>query len=346
MYTSLGIISEFFIKTTNRVILNKKDKNIFCARPFYELSMLHDGNVQPCCLLDDYKIGHVKNSTILDLWNNDRMVTLREEFLSGDINICSENIKNKKCHKYYENFEKDIVKMAIQKRPPQKLDLRLNGKCNIECIMCEVWKGPNGVYDHSSFWTEGPKEIFPFLKHIDLLGGEPFVQKDTFRLIDEVSKVNNDCKWAITTNGNWNLTQKIKDYLNKVIIDTITISVDSVFPDTYLRIRKKGDYSQILRNIDDLIQYRDSSPGFILKLDFCVQKMNYLEVFSFIDFCKKKNIEHSFIFLLDPDVFSVLNIEEPKLRDYLNSLESIYKETQDEQLLKIITPVKNKINEL
>ena len=319
--------------------MSKEKKVTFCARPFYELSMMHDGSVQPCCLLDDYPIGNIQESSMEELWNNEKMVSLRNEFLSGNISTCAEKIKNKQCHKYYEVFEKEITKTAIQDLPPKKLDLRLNGQCNIECIMCTVWQGPNGVYDKSSFWTEGPEKIFPFLRHIDLLGGEPFVQRDTFRLIDEVSKVNKDCLWSVTTNGNWSFTKKIEDYLCSIRLDTITISVDSIFPDTYLRIRKKGNYSQLMKNINDLIQFRDKSDGFRLKLDFCVQSLNYNEVFSFIDFCKKKNVDYSFIFLFYPRAFCILEEPKEKLEYFLSKLNALYESTEDKQLKQITIPI-------
>ncbi|OUR93609.1 hypothetical protein A9Q84_19260 [Halobacteriovorax marinus] len=319
--------------------MSEENKKPFCARPFYELSMMHDGSVQPCCLLDDYPIGNIKDSSMEELWNCEKIMALREEFISGNISTCAKKIKNKQCHKYYEVFEKDIVKEVVQELPPQKLDLRLNGKCNIECIMCTVWRGPNGVYDQSTFWSEGPEKVFPFLKHIDLLGGEPFVQRDTFKLIDEVTKTNKDCFWSITTNGNWSFTKKIKDSLNLIKLDTITISVDSIFPDTYLKIRKKGNYSQLIKNINDLLKYRDERKSFRIKLDFCVQRLNYHEIFAFIDFCKKKNLDHSFIFLFDPNVFCVLEERDVDLSKYLDKLLEELKTSGNEQLQQIIIPI-------
>src|SRR5439155_91000 len=71
-----------------------------------------------------------------------------------------------------------------QQAMPRRLDLRLNGRCNLECIMCDVWRQPNELYDNSDLWTLGPEKIFPFLLEVDMLGGEPFIQRDTYRFID------------------------------------------------------------------------------------------------------------------------------------------------------------------
>jgi cyclic pyranopterin phosphate synthase len=313
--------------------------NEFCPRPFLEMSFQHNGDVLPCCLLDDYVLGNIKDKSIAELWNGEKIQNLRKEFLDNNIQTCKKNIKYKSCHLYYQSFLKEVERDLNQVRPPKKLDLRLNGKCNIECIMCDIWSGPNGVYDESQFWKDGEKDIFPYIEHIDLLGGEPFVQKDTFRLIDMVSKLNPNCLWAITTNGNWNFNEGIKKALDKIKLSSITISFDGIFADTYLKIRKKGNYKQTIKAIDELISYRDNGEHFHLQLDFCVQRDNFKEVFAFIHFCKKKNVAHSFIFLLDPHELSLLNMKKEDLKDFYNELRTMYTKTKDKELLTLIKPL-------
>ena len=107
-------------------------------------------------------------------------------------------MKNFECHKMYTHLNPLAELTAVQKKHPRRLDLRLNGKCNLECIMCDVWSQPNGLYENSDLWTEGPEKIFPYLVEVDMLGGEPFIQKDTFKFIDAVSEVNKTCRWGIS----------------------------------------------------------------------------------------------------------------------------------------------------
>jgi MoaA/NifB/PqqE/SkfB family radical SAM enzyme len=202
-----------------------------------------------------------------------------------------------------------------------KPDLRLNGKCNLECIMCRVWLGDNGRCNETTFWNDGPKEIFPFLLEIDMLGGEPFIQADTFKLIDQVSEVNKDCKWNFTTNGNWKLSGKIKKYLDKIKINVFTISVDAITPDTYLKIRKKGDFKKVFDTIEDLIVYRNNEcPWMYLRLDFVVQSGNLNEILPFYKICIEKDLDPSYILLEYPKIFSIKNLDS-------KSLEIVQKET-------------------
>ena len=180
--------------------------------------------------------------------------------------------------------------------------------------MCDVWKGENGNFDKSNFWQEGPLKVFPFLKHIDLLGGEPFVQADSFRLIDEVSKVNSTCSWSFTTNGNWNFKAKIKKYFDLIKIDSITISMDAVFPMTYAKIRQGGNYQQVMQTIDDLIEYKqEKNTSMVLKLDFVLQRDNYHELISFYKFCEKKGLTPSVIYLTLPAQFAMEQVSEKNI---------------------------------
>lgn len=295
---------------------------IFCSRPFRELMLSYEGQVHPCCLLEDYTLGDINDMSLSEFWNCEKLQKLREEFLSGNIKTCSKNIETKACHKFYENFNDQVEKALVQSGLIKKLDLRLNGKCNLECIMCHVWKGDNGKYDETTFWKDGPKEVFPFLQEIDMLGGEPFIQSDTFKLIDEVTAVNKDCKWNFTTNANWNLAGKIKQYLDKIKIGVITISVDAILPDTYFRIRHKGDFKQIFKTIDDIIDYREKErPEIYLRLDFVVQTYNLNEVLPFYKFCLKKNLDPSFILLEIPEELSIENLDTKSLEKVQKDIE-------------------------
>ena len=293
----------------------------FCSRPFLELMLSYEGEVFPCCLLENYSLGKIEKKSLNEFWNSDKLKALREEFLTGNIKTCQHNIETKSCHKFFSHFDKLVERKAHQSDPLKRLDLRLNGKCNLECIMCNVWMGENGKYDGSTLWSEGPSEIFPHLLEISMLGGEPFIQPDTFKLIDEVSKVNSNCRWEFTTNANWNFQGRIKSYLDKINIGMMTVSMDAILPDTYFRIRRKGDFKQSMKTINDLILYRDQEKkDLFLRLDFVVQTFNLQEVLAFYKFCLKKKVDPSFILLEQPRELSIANIDSPALQKIAEEL--------------------------
>jgi len=171
--------------------------------------------------------------------------------------------------------------------------------------MCHVWKEPNGVYDSIGFWIDGPEKIFPNLLEVCVLGGEPFVQKDTFRLIKEVSRVNKSCDWSFTTNCNWKLTPKFKNTLDLIRIKTISASIDSLMPDVYSRIRKCGNLRMALQTVDDLVDYRsDRISRGLCDMDICMRMViradNYHEVPEFIDYATQRGIYPDFSFQREP----------------------------------------------
>lgn len=308
---------------------NPKKRENFCPIPFLQLQLNPLGSVSACCYSAEHTIGNIKKSSLKELWNNPEIQKWREEFISGEIKICKNPMKNFECHKMYAHLTKHVDLNKIQQGYPRRLDLRLNGKCNLECVMCDVWSQPNGLYNNSDLWTEGPEKIFPFLLEIDMLGGEPFIQKDTFRFIDAVSAVNSDCGWGFITNSSYVFNDKLRSTLDKVKLRHIHLSIDGVTKETYEKIRKNGVFEKTFATIQKYIEYRDSRAlsvrSFALFGSMCVQKDNWHEIGMFLDFCKQKNIS--------PLLQSVIG----RSHLSLNNLSS----AEYDQILKIISPFLN-----
>jgi MoaA/NifB/PqqE/SkfB family radical SAM enzyme len=270
-------------------------RHSFCPIPFLQLQLNPLGNVSACCFSGEHKVGDVKTSSIEEIWNNEKMKSWRREFIDDDIKICKAPMQSFECHKMYDHLKQFVVLEEVQPALPRRLDLRLHGKCNLECIMCDVWKQPNNLYDDSDFWKLGPEQIFPYLLEVDMLGGEPFIQKDTYRMIDEVSGVNPNCTWGFITNAAYNFNQKIESSLDKIKLRHIHLSLDSVVPETYVKIRKNGSYEQTFKTVDAYVAYRErrrkKGPDFPLFASMCVQKENWSEIPDFIRFCEERDLQ-------------------------------------------------------
>ena len=134
--------------------------------------------------------------------------------------ICEYEVEHYLCnHNTQNNDLLPVIQYeAKQTQPILKMTANFNGKCNMQCPSCNVWKLPNGLYTEENFWGPARHELFPQLRQIEMLSGEPFIQTDTFKLMDEMLAINPACEWNITTNMFWNLTPKIKDYLGRLKI--------------------------------------------------------------------------------------------------------------------------------
>jgi cyclic pyranopterin phosphate synthase len=293
----------------------------FCAYPFTQMLFDPKGQVTPCCWNQDYVLGNIKEAKLEDLWNGERMQALRREFLSGKPVSCARQISEIRCHLQSRRPGAVVAREAVQQQPA-RFDVRLNGQCNLSCVMCDVWQMPNGTYDQTDFWARGPRDFFPYLEEMDVLGGEPLIQKDTYRLIDEITKVNAKCSFAFVTNGHYVLNEMILSYLERIPIRWISVSVDSVNAKTYESIRLKGRLDRVLDTVYRLREYRaqrlSSGRGFALSTTMCVQKQNWREVGDYLAWASTENVNPGLQFAYDPDSVSLLTLSARERQEILD----------------------------
>jgi len=323
------------VETADEFITSKGLKpTSFCVVPFTNLILEPDGSVGICRQKgSNFPIGNIKQNTIAEIWNNDKIRSWRREFLEGKPVTCKVDIKHEQCNRCTDNNKilPHVEFAEVQTGPVLKLTANFNGKCNLQCQMCDIWQLPNGLYDEIQFWGPAKKEIFPHLKEIDMLSGEPLIQPDTFRLIDEVTEVNPECEWTITSNIHWQFNKKIRSSFDKIKLKTLIISVDSLIPEVYAKIRKPGRLELVLKTLEDILDYRQSGKNFDIRMNFLVQKDNWHEVFDVLDFCYKKEINAFITFLYEPLEFSLLTEPESvrkEIVDYyfagLNSMKAVH----------------------
>jgi cyclic pyranopterin phosphate synthase len=270
----------------------------FCVVPFSNMIFNPNGDVGICRQKGTkHVVGNITKESIDEIWNSEYLQRWRQEFLTGNIKICEKEIKNDSCHLSPDNYtlfsEIDLTK--IQEKSFLKLTANFNGQCNLKCTMCDIWMMQNGLYDEIDFWPKAKTHFFPYIKEVELLSGEPFIQRDTYRLIDEISKVNPEALWSFTTNGHWRFTKSVRDSLDKIKIKNIIVSIDSLNEQTYASIRKEGNLKVVLKNLDDLIQYgkqrADEGRGKLsLCLHFLVMKNNWHELGELVDFVEDKGL--------------------------------------------------------
>lgn len=304
----------------------KYPKN-FCPAPFTTLIINADGKVG-CCRErgTEHSIGNAFEESIDEIWNGEKIKKWRKEFLEGNPVTCQRELNDMSCNLFKHNMELlPYVELTEEVRGPiLRLSPDINGKCNLKCPMCIVWKKPNGKYDEDSdFWDSLEANVLPNLKIMDPLAGEPFIQEDLYKIIRMTSKVNPNCRWNFTTNAQWELDEFKISHLDMIEIDLISVSVDSVNHQTYQRIRRGGQLQDLKRNLVKLIEYRDNRKNkngntFNLMLNFTIQKENAYEISEMLDYCKKINISPMFLFLYDPSEMSLESWSEDEKIQFLN----------------------------
>lgn len=328
------------------------DPEQFCFYPFTQLLLQPTGVISPCCWNQDVVLGTVPQEKLSDIWNGQKIRELRREFLDGKPMMCRTQMRHVGCHRWSRRHDSPKIEQLTEQVSgwPRRLDVRLNGKCNLQCVMCEVWKQPNGLYDQSDFWTLGPEKIFPYLKEIDVLGGEPFVQADTFRLIDEVVAVNKDCQWAFVTNASYKFGPAIRRRLDQINIRWLQVSLDSVNPETYSKVRVGGDLEKTLAALNDYLNYakerKDQGRAFKVTLSMCVQRLNWQEVGDFLAFAQYMNLHPELQFAYIPEAMSLLTLPEGERARVLQYFSEIAAMFGSNVVAPVLLPMKDSLSRL
>ena len=129
---------------------------------------------------------------------------------------------------------------------PEEIVFEITGRCNLRCKMCYINFNQNKKDDVSKEDFIKIINKMPFLKKITLIGGEAFIRKDIFDILDYLE--DKRIKFAISTNATMIMEKevlKLKTYKNLL---QINVSVDGN-REIHDSIRGKGNFEKSLNAI-------------------------------------------------------------------------------------------------
>lgn len=281
-----------------------------CTVPFNQLYIHSSGEVYPCCYLQndpDYSLGNIKGQRIQEIWRSEKLLDFRKMHeLKDESGRCKKeqgkNFCNHLCH--HDIFNDDLSL--------KRIDIMLDSKCNLKCIMCTNIFDERGGLDSDFFWTENI-DTLKELKEIEVIGGEPVISPYFYKLVDLMLKINPTCRWKITTNLNYQFNSRLSDVFETLNINRVIISIDSLNKEIFSKIRINSDYDLIIKNIFILKKF-----NFPITLNMVVQHYNAHELFSAYEFSKENNFHFYPILLTDPSTYSILNYQSDMINSLLN----------------------------
>ena len=225
------------------------------------------------------------------------------------------------------HFKEDL-KMYLSRKltrpllPPKLFMISLTDNCNLGCKMCacsesaKKYKGEElsteeilNTIEQIAAWSKQAEVIFS--------GGEPFIRKDIFKLIDFVCKQK--LKLNLNTNGFF-IDQGTADRLISYPVNHITFSLDGDNPKTNDAIRGQGVFSKVLEALKFIKEAKDKygsvSPS--LSLNVTMMKENITGISNFITLAKEYNVDDV---LFQPVVFDNTNVKERNESTCLNQAE-------------------------
>ena len=211
------------------------------------------------------------------------------------------------------------------KRPLKDLRISVTDRCNFRCTYCM----PLDEYE----WID-KKEILTFeeiarlaklsiefgVEKIRLTGGEPLVRQDLPVLIEKLAALEGVEDLCLTTNGAL-LSERIHA-LKDAGLRRINVSIDSLDPDKFKRMTKRGDLNKVLEGIFAAKQAGLAS----IKLNAVVERgVNDDDIIPLVEFAR----EHGFVmrFIEYMDVGNANNWTSAKLvskREIINKIHARY----------------------
>ena len=140
----------------------------------------------------------------------------------------------------------------LYNRPIKDLRISVTDRCNFRCTYCM----PLDEYE----WVD-KKEILTFeeitrlakifvqlgVDKIRLTGGEPLVRRDLDLLVGGISQLPGLSDLCLTTNGSL-LAEKV-EALKAAGLKRINVSIDTLDPEKFQRITKRGDLAKVLEGL-------------------------------------------------------------------------------------------------
>lgn len=250
-----------------RLLHNKPFRSV-CYAPFTTLEFGQTGDVIVCCANNQNVVGNVRIQSIKEIWRGPaiqaiRMALKNYQFASG-------------CHKcvwqiahgdFSTTFsKKDDVYPFDQswEQGPQKMEFRLSNACNLACVMCcgeysstirrEVEHLPPLDCSYPDTFFEELADYIPHLRYASFTGGEPFLVHNNYRVWDLIVDRGRHVKCRLITNGTI-LTPKVRDYLERLQLADLCVSIDGATKATFERIRRGASFEQVMQNLDYFAAY-------------------------------------------------------------------------------------------
>jgi radical SAM protein with 4Fe4S-binding SPASM domain len=186
-----------------------------------------------------------------------------------------------------------LGKYAVKTKVPTHVDLELSSYCNLRCTMC-----PHGSDDlapemHLMDYELAKKVIREASEYgvssLKFSGRGEVTMHPQFSELVKYAKSLNILDVMFNTNA-LRLNEKMARAVVDAGIDLAIISIDGATKETYEKIRIKGNFEKLVKNIEYLISYRNKNKSSkpLIRLQFVKMKENIHEFESFKKMWERK----------------------------------------------------------
>ena len=159
------------------------ESKTFCMHPFTGLATREDGAIKVCCR--SLPVGYIQEDTLENIWNNDAMLRIRKQVLTGQrpkecepcFSLEDQGVQSLRTRhisgiipeariKLYPNAVEDLRSDYSMPFEIPTIEVKLNNLCNLKCRMCHPmdstswndWKEVEDLYIKEGNFL--PKKIY------------------------------------------------------------------------------------------------------------------------------------------------------------------------------------------
>ena len=185
------------------------------------------------------------------------------------------------------------------KRPIRDLRISVTDRCNFRCSYCMPldqyeWINKREILTFEEIARLAALFIQLGVEKIRLTGGEPLVRQNLERLVGKLSAIEGLKDLCLTTNGAL-LADKV-EALKQAGLRRINVSLDSLDPDKFREITKRGDLGKVLDGL-----FAAKSHGLEpIKLNAVIERgVNDDDVIPLVEFSREHGFAMRFIEYMD-----------------------------------------------
>jgi radical SAM protein with 4Fe4S-binding SPASM domain len=314
-----------------------------CPLAIHQLYIHSSGEVYPCGFLQgEHSLGNITRSSLAEIWEGKPAKDFRGAHLNKNNLLCQSRQPSYNCHLLHENIWDEKKENSTPRL--KRLDIMIDSFCNLKCIMCTNRTEVNGGFLNEHFWKEMEFSILPDLEEIEVVGGEPLILKDTYRLFELGQKINPNLRWSITTNGHLEFESKVKHSFKKLNFRSIAVSIDSLNDENFKKIRVNGDLKKTQSFLKKLIVFKQEEKlDFHVVCNFLIQKDNWYELQDLLDYAQKLGIKLYPILLREPESFSIFTLSDEEVLEVLDLYTEIYKKYKNLYVFNLVMKISKKI---
>ena len=285
-------------ESTSQIVAEALKNEHFCAAPFGHLQFHTTIQYRPCCMYNGDFISAKGVTNLQEVYQDPKYQQMRKDMLNNiPIPGCSKCYRNDKLGlESGRKFHNRTISISDIYNPQiQTLELTFGNKCNMRCITCSLAQ--------SSSWYEQHKEIYALfnngkelvaeqyqnfdvdidsivsldLQEIKILGGEPFLDKRYFQVLDKLSP---DCKVMMVTNNSIAPTKEQLKILSKFKHVSLHFSIDGVgevgeFVRTGLNMKR---WERNLHKWLSFLQYNLGNHNIWPRFHYVIHALNILNI--------------------------------------------------------------------